>query len=196
MTQSCPGSLGFPFPSSVDSPLPRPIAPGTLRHVPGPRYSGAAPPRKVWMHGWKTLITTTSAPTKVPITKQPHIHGRQDPSPQGKLFIRRRFGDPPWTAAAAIAAVRRAPELPALFLPPPSLGRLSPPPSSLLSPPPPLLPSRGPRTHPETPSALGYSHCGLTQPTRHCCQSGAGCGCGVQGRRPKGAASGMVEPLS
>lgn len=196
VTQSCPGSLGLPSPSSVDSPVPRPIASRTLRHVPGRRHSGAAVRRKVWMHGWETLITTTPRPTKAPTGKPPYTHHRQSPSLQGKLFIRPHFGASLWTAEAATAAVRRAPELLALFLPPPSLGRLSPPPPSLLPPPPPFLPSRGPRTHPETPSALGYSHCGLTQPTRHGCQSGAGCVCGVQGRRPNGAGGGMVEPLS
>lgn len=143
-----------------------------------------------------TLITTTPRPTKAPTGKPPYTHHRQSPSLQGKLFIRPRFGASLWTAEAATAAVRRAPELLALFLPPPSLGRLSPPPPSLLPPPPPFLPSRGPRTHPEPPSALGYSHCGLTQPTWHGCQSGAGCVCGVQGRRPNGAGGGMVEPLS
>lgn len=176
VTQSCPGWLGCLSPSSLESLLPRPLAPRTPATSPALGARGRPPPRKVWVHGWETLITTTPPTKKPQQQKPPYTHHRQSPSPQGKLFIRRRFGDAPRTAAAATAAVRR-PEPLALFLPPPSLGR-----SPHPFPSPRLLPSCPLAGHAHTRDTLGtglltlrLSRAGLARlPARPGCVRGAG----------------------
>lgn len=156
------------------------------------------PPQKVWMHGWETLITT--APPPLPPKTKPNSKNHRTP------ITRRRLPKLSCLFVALLAILpgqlrqrqrqqlcrgpRSSPR--SSFLRP--LSELLTPTPSLLSLPPPFLPSRGPRTHPETPSALGYSHCGLTQPTRHSRQSSAGSvrgpgadakwGCGWQGTAP------------
>lgn len=147
----------------MGSPLPRPARSATspagdARSGPSTKDVDAG------VGNINTHDTPPQPPTKAPVAKQAVHPSQRSPSLQGKLLIRRRFGDSLRTAAAATAAVRRPRSSSrSSFLRPSSAASHPNPlpcsPRLLLS-----CPLAGhARTHPETPSALGYSHCGLTQ---------------------------------